>query len=247
MTESSTTRLSVRGEARVMVPPDAVSLFCYMTVSRAEKAQSLRVAATVLDELVSELVALGGMPLTADNARAGLTWSASSMTTWVEHTYDKPVDGSETAEAVVAAVSVSIGLRDFDLLDQLQTALASHAEIRENSVRWLVDDDNPGWKDVRAAAIRAAIQIGSDYSVALGGSLESLEHLADAGLLGDETPTRAASPAWAAQSGGSNYEGGHGPSLNPVPQELRATIEARFIASIGPIAEPRSDAASQDA
>jgi uncharacterized protein YggE len=62
MTESSTTRLSVRGEARVMVPPDAVGLFCHITVSRAEKAHSLRVASTVLEEVVSDLVALGGMP-----------------------------------------------------------------------------------------------------------------------------------------------------------------------------------------
>jgi hypothetical protein len=174
--------------------------------------------------------------VTAENARAGLTWSVSSTTTWVEHTHDKAADASEPAETVVADVSLSIWLRDFDLLDQLQAALASHAEIRESSVRWLVDD-NPGWKEVRAAAIRAAICTGGDYAAALGGSLESLEHLADAGLLGDEAPTRAASRGWTAQSGGSNYEGGHEPSLNPVPQELRATIEARFIASIGPVAE----------
>jgi hypothetical protein len=191
----------------------------------------------VLERLVGDVVELGGLPLTADNARAGLTWSASSTTTWAQRGYDKTVDASRPVEAVVAAVSFSIVLRDFGLLDRLQVALASYPEVDVSSIRWLVDDDNPGWKEVRAAAIRAAIHTGTDYAAALGGVLESLEHLADAGLLGDKNPIRASGRGWTAQSGGSSHGGDQAPSLTPVPQELRATVEARFIASIGAITD----------
>jgi uncharacterized protein YggE len=237
MAEPSTTRLSVRGDARLMVAPDAVAFLCQITVSRAEKSQSLRAAAVVLERLVGDMVELGGLPLTVDNARAGLTWSASSTTTWAQRGYDNAVDASEPAEAVVATVSLSIALREFELLDRLQAALASDSEVDVSSLRWLVEDDNPGWKEVRAAAIRAAIHTGSDYAAALGGGLESLEHLADAGLLGEETPIRAAGRGWTAQSGGRSHGGDQAPSLTPVPQELRATVEARFIASIAPITD----------
>jgi uncharacterized protein YggE len=100
-------------------------------------------------------------------------------------------------------------------------------------VDWNVDWDNPAWPQVRAAAIQAAIRKGHDYAAALGGSLQSVEHIADAGLLGDSGDggsfrfSGRASRAMAAGAGG----GSDAPSLDPVPQELAATIEARFTAT----------------
>jgi uncharacterized protein len=44
---------------------------------------------------------------------------------------------------------------------------------RERAVDW----DNPGWHDVRAAAIEAAIAKGRDYATALGGQLRTVEHM----------------------------------------------------------------------
>lgn len=83
--------------------------------------------------------------------------------------------------------------------------------------------------DVRAAAIQAAIRKGSDYATALGGSLRTVEHVADAGLLGgDGAQHRVASPmARAAAAAGGEPDA---PSLDPVPQELVAIIEARLTA-----------------
>jgi hypothetical protein len=51
-----------------------------------------------------------------------------------------------------------------------------------------VDWDNPAWPDVRAGAIQAAIAKGHDYAAALGGSLRTVEQIADAGLLGGDHP-----------------------------------------------------------
>jgi uncharacterized protein YggE len=97
-------------------------------------------------------------------------------------------------------------------------------------IDWQVDWDNPAWPDVRAAAVQAAIRKARDYTTALGGSLRSVEHVADAGLLGGDGGqyrfTAAPMARLAAAAGGEP----DAPSLDPVPQELVAVIEARFTA-----------------
>jgi uncharacterized protein len=93
-----------------------------------------------------------------------------------------------------------------------------------HGVMWHVDWDNPAWPQVRAAAIGAAFGKARDYAAALGATVRHVEHIADAGLLGGDTAAHVvASRAFSARAGQSGT-----PALNPVPQELTATIEARF-------------------
>jgi uncharacterized protein YggE len=106
---------------------------------------------------------------------------------------------------------------------------SAHEAVSVHHVDWQVDWDNPAWPDVRAAAIQAAIAKGHDYAAALGGSLRTVEQIADAGLLGGGNPEyrfSAGRTAYAAAAGGES----DAPSLDPVPQELVAIIEARFTA-----------------
>jgi hypothetical protein len=98
-------------------------------------------------------------------------------------------------------------------------------------VGWHVDWDNPAWPAVRAAAIQAAVRKGRDYAAALEGSLSSVEHIADAGLLeGNNAPREFAFSSASARTGSPGGES-EAPSLDPVPQELAAIIEARFTAA----------------
>jgi hypothetical protein len=61
----------------------------------------------------------------------------------------------------------------------------------------------------------------------LGARLQDVEHIADAGLLGGDTaPHHTVYNRAYAASGGGDQPGI--PALTPVPQELAATIEARF-------------------
>jgi hypothetical protein len=66
------------------------------------------------------------------------------------------------------------------------------------------------------------------------------EHIADTGLLGGGSEgerfrfTSSSRVALAAQGGGEEADA---PSLDPVPQELTATIEARFVATGVSLAE----------
>jgi uncharacterized protein YggE len=105
--------------------------------------------------------------------------------------------------------------------------LAASQSLNVHAVTWHVDWDNPAWPQARAAAIQAAIHKGRDYAAALGGTLQHIEHVADAGLLGGESA--AYQPLSRAQRAVSASADGPGtPGLNPVPQELIATIDARF-------------------
>jgi uncharacterized protein YggE len=226
--------LSVRGDARQTVPPDYVILGSAIALSRDSKAAALRAAAAALDRLIAGLASLGGVVLGAGTERRPLTWSAQSATTHVERDHDEQTGRYEPTGQVTATVAVMITVRDFGLLDVLGAALAAHEAVDVQEVSWHVDWDNPAWPQVRAAAIQAAIRKGHDYAAALGGSLHSVEHIADTGLLGggggDSAGFRFTGTRIAAAAGRGGDEPDV-PSLDPVPQELTATIEARFAAT----------------
>ena len=60
------------------------------------------------------------------------------------------------------------------------------------------------------------------------GEARAVEHIADAGFLGGDNGTHwIANAGYAARGGGEDSDA---PSLDPVPQELTAIIEARFSA-----------------
>jgi uncharacterized protein YggE len=105
-------------------------------------------------------------------------------------------------------------------------------------VSWHVDSDNPAWRDVRADAIAEAIAKGRDYATALGGTVTRVEHVADAGLLSSGRPVAGGvvplGYAGADRSGA--HDAGDTPSLDPVPQEIQAVVEARLTAQVAPLA-----------
>lgn len=229
MTEPTGPLLSVRGDARLTVPPDYVILSGAIELTRASKADAARAAAAALDGLTADLAGLGAAALSPETERSRLTWSAQSAATRPERQDNQQTGRYEPTGRVIATVDVMIAARDFALLDALGAALASHESFNVRDAGWHVDWDNPAWPRVRAAAIQAAIHKGHDYAAALGGSLRSVEHIADAGLLGgsgDGAGYGFTSHRAMMASGGES----DAPSLDPVPQELAATIEARFTA-----------------
>jgi uncharacterized protein YggE len=236
--------LSVRGEARRMVPPDCAVVAAGIECQRGSKAEAVRAAAAELDGLTADLAAQGGAALDAGTGRRPLTWSAQSATTHAERAYDERTGRHQLTGRVTAAVAVVITVRAFGLLDALGGVLAAHEAVSVHHIEWQVDWDNPAWPDVRAAAIEAAIRKARDYATALGGSLRTVEHVADAGLLGGDGPghqfTGASKMARLAAAAGGEPDT---PSLDPVPQELVAVIDARFIAGgVSPATLARTDA-----
>jgi uncharacterized protein YggE len=232
MNEPASTLLSVRGDAHQVVPPDYAVLGCQIQTRAATKVEGLRAAAAVQQQLVTALTELGGQPLTADTGRVPLTWSTRSSTTQPEHQFDEKTGRHGPTGWVLTSVSLSIMVRAFDLLDRLDSAMAQIEQLQVYGVTWGVDADNPAWPQVRAAAIHAAIGKGSDYAAALGGSLSSIEHIADTGLLGGANNSGGGVRASSTFAMAAAAPIPDTPSLDPEPQELVASIEARFVATI---------------
>jgi hypothetical protein len=230
MNETAAMVVSVRGEARRTVAPDSAVIAGTVAVTRQLKVEAVRAAAVALEALTADLAGLGGVALGVDTLRRPLTWSAHSAATREEHVHDERTGQYRPTGKITATVAVQITVREFDLLDVLGTRLAGYGALAVHEVSWHVDWDNASWPQVRAEAIHAAIAKGRDYAAALGGQLRTIEHIADPGLLGEEGQGWAGSRRMSAfaSSGGESADA---PSLDPVPQELTAMIEARFTAA----------------
>ncbi|HEX3335556.1 MAG TPA: SIMPL domain-containing protein [Jatrophihabitans sp.] len=226
------TQVSVRGEARRTVAPDQASISCTVSATAASKQSAVDDARRGLAQVTGELAALGGDVFTVRTERAPLTWSAYSTQTHPEFDYDENTGHHGPTGRHHSSIGLLLTVRDFTLLAGIEAVIAGGAALDVQSVEWSVDHDNAAWASVRAAAIRAALLKGRDYAAALGGAVTGVEHVADAGLLTGDLPAPAAMRAFAL----STDRGGapDAASLDPVPQVLIATIEARLTAAIEP-------------
>ncbi len=220
--------LSVRAEARQLVAPDYAVLDGLIEHTARSKAEALRSVTGSLDRLIAGLVGLGAVPFDDGAGRRPVTWSAYSSTTREELYHDKETSRMKRTGQVTATVALRVTVRDLDALDDLGGVLAAHPSLNVHGVTWHVDWDNPAWPQVRAAAIGAAIGKARDYAAALGATVRHVEHIADAGLLGGDTAPYQPVRAMAANAFGGGPDQPGTPALTPVPQELIATVEARF-------------------
>jgi uncharacterized protein YggE len=229
MRDANAVVLSVRGESALTVVADSAVVHGGLNAVADAKLDALAMVSDAQQRLTAALEQLGGVPLTVESERSALTWSSHSTHSSDEHDHRQGLPTGRT----VAGVSVYVQIRDFARLREVGEALSGIPELHMHQVSWHVDSDNPAWPTVRAAAIQAAIRKGRDYAAALGGALERIEHVADVGLLGSGDAVRQ-SRAFSL-AGAAVDSGGGTPSLDPVPQEIVATIEARFVASVAPL------------
>jgi uncharacterized protein YggE len=239
VTDSLGPVLSVRGHARQSVPPDSASIFGSLEVVDESKVAVLDEASRLVGQITIALEALGAVAQEAGTERRPLTWSTRTVGTRKELIHNYQTQQAEETGRIFAHVAMQFEIRDFELLDPLADALAKHEMFNIHGVNWHVDDDNPGWRLVRAEAIHAAIRQGRDYASALGCSLIRVEHVADAGLLGSGAPEAARGVSALQSASRMSGDPGGGPSLDPIPQELTATIEARFTTTPVTLPEPR--------
>jgi uncharacterized protein len=216
--------LSVSAEARQLTAPDRAVLDGLIEHTAGSKEEAVRSVSASLDRLTADLATLGAVPFAQDAGKLPLTWSAHSWATHEERYHDQATGRVERRGQVAATVALRVTVRDFDLLDGLTSVLSADPSLNVHGVMWDVDWDNPAWKQVRAAAITAAVGKAGDYAAALGATVREIEHVADAGLLS----SGAAGRGRAARAFSSGGEQPGVPALTPVPQELTATIEARF-------------------
>lgn len=235
MTEPAQTVLSVRGDAQLEVAPDVAELACSIDGNGNDKASALAMVSTALDAVRADLDRLGAVVRTAADQRLPLTWLARSASSHVEFRWEHAKEERVPTGRVLASVALQITVRDFALMAPLGAALARHDALHVRAVEWQVDADNAAWPVVRAGAIEAAVQKGRDYAAALGGTLDRIEHVADIGLLAGGDVAHA-TRAYGLSSRTHESGDGDSPTLDPVPQDLHASVEARFTASVRALA-----------
>lgn len=210
--------LSVRGEADRFVPPDSVDLGSMVEIVRDTKDDALRAANIAVETVRDSLRQHGGVVNEVASLRAPLRWVTRRVSVAPYFDERKGQTGRYVGRA-----DITISIRDLGLLEPVEQLPEKIASFRIMHVQWFVDSDNPQWSEVRLEAIAAAMSKGRDYAAALGSRLVSVEHVADLGLLAGAAGPQLRGMALAA--GASGESGG---SLDPVPQNIGAAVEARF-------------------
>ena len=232
--------LTVRGEATRRVAPDVAVLSGSITRTESSKAEALAATAAAQGRLTEDLSRLGAVPLALDSEDEPLTWSAYSTSTQAETRYNTETQRPEETGRVIATVRITVAARDMARLKELSAALAHHESFHIHHVSWQVDDNNPGWTEVRRDAIHAAMRRARDYAEALGTSLAAVEQVADTGLLEGSPrrePSAVGAPMMLASRAAFDPEdAADAPSLDPVPQTVWAVVEARFLTAAATLA-----------
>lgn len=226
--------LSVRGESSRFVDPDLAELNAAIEVTRDTQRDAVEATSDSVESVRRDLQRLGGVVREASSLRHPLTWSTRRVTTSPEwdHATQSP------SGRIVGSASMSIYVRDFALLGAIERLATDVPGFQLNQVVWEVDPENATWREVRLAAIAEALRKGRDYAEALGSQLHAVEHVADLGLL-DAAPNlrfEARAHAGPGFPGAFARGGSDTATLDPVPLQLTAAVEARFRMAPVPLA-----------
>ena len=205
--------VAVRGEAEREVPPEIAT--CVVTAAARDRDR-----ATVLRRLTERHQAL--LALLDSYAEAIEKRETSGLTV-----YPETKGSGERVSSYQGRVSTVLTVTDFTVLGDLLIRLADQDQVSVFGPHWALRPDSPAYRDVRQAAVAAAVARARDYAGALGSAVIGLELLADVGL-GGNLGRAFASPTPASMSATLAGDVGPGLDLQPQAQQLRAEVEARF-------------------
>lgn len=230
MTDEAAPLLSVRGEASRFVDPDLGELSATVELTRDTSRDAVEAVTTSVAAVRRELERLGGAAREAASVEEPLTWLTRRVTTSPEWDH---AQGGQT-HRTVATASLSIFVRDFSLVGAIEGLATTVPGFRFDHAGWHVDPGNPAWRAVRQEAVHEAMRRARDYAEALDSSLVSVEQVADIGLLAPQALPGL--PAYAAAARSFDSGGGTEATLDPVPQQLSASVEARVRIAPVPLA-----------
>lgn len=201
--------VAVRGEAYREVPPEVARF----TVTATARDRDREATLTRLAERAAAVrVLLDGYGPTIERRETG----------------DLRVrpETRRATERVVAwhgSVATTVTLTDFTALGELMLRLANHDKVEVAGPWWSLRPDSPVHREARHAAIADALLRAREYAEALGARVTALIELADAGVT--ERPMFARAAYAEAAGGPPELE------LDPQPQPVHATVQARFAIS----------------
>jgi uncharacterized protein len=208
--------ISVRGEAQLEAEPEIAVVS--VTVQARDRDRR-----TVLDRLVARNKQVLDLA-------AGYGDAVEKTESGPASAYPELKKGdSERVSRYSGQASIRLTVRDFSVLGELVSRLATLELASVAGPWWSLRPDSQVYRQVRIAAAQDATLRAREYAEAFGGRLGELIEAADTGLLGSQAsqPQRGPHVFAAAMRGGPAQEE---PSLDlePVRQTVSAQVEARF-------------------
>ena len=211
--------IAVRGSWTAEVPPELARVHVSVGARSADRSQALGYLTSRLGEARA---LLGGYGEAVESVETGALWVRPQFK-----------DGSRPRERVsgyLAGATITAHVVDFAVLGDLVLRLADRELVSLQGPFWELRPDSDAHRRARTEAVRDARRRAEEYAEAAGTRLTGLVEIADTGL----STTDAAMPMAAGMfRAGAETSVADTVSLDvePVPQTVSATVEARFTCS----------------
>jgi uncharacterized protein YggE len=219
--------ISVRGEASLVVEPELVDLTVMVTTQAKDRREAFERLVKRNDEVLELLRSYGDSVDHVESSGVAV------------HPEVRRGGRDEKVRSYRGAVRVEVAVADFAVLGDIVARVADLEAAHLEGPRWRLRRDSPVYRKARTRAVREALTRAQDYAEALGARITGLIELADSGLMQSQVQRHAAwaatarmpAPAGAAFGAAAAPEAPPALDLEPVSQEVRASVEARFCAT----------------
>ena len=220
--------ISVRGEASLTVEPELAGLTVVVAAQAKDRREAFERLVKRNDEVLELLRSYGDSVEKVESSGVAV------------HPEVRRGGRDERIRSYSGAVRVEVAIADFAVLGEIVARVADLEAAHLEGPRWQLRRDSPVYRKARTRAVREALNRAQDYAEALGSRVTGLIELADTGLMQSQVQraakfvTAAARSAPAAPGAAFGAAGADAPptlDLEPVSQEVRASVEARFAAT----------------
>lgn len=136
----------------------------------------------------------------------------------------------EQVKAYVGSVRIQVVVKDFTVVGDMIVRLADAESRSVNGPFWRLRTDSAVYRQARKEAVAEAVSRAKEYAAAVGSTITGLLELADTGLSASGAP-QPAGRMYAARSGLGSGSYDAPLELEPVRQNVYASVEARFSAT----------------
>jgi uncharacterized protein YggE len=217
--------ISVRGEAVLTVEPELADLTVVVTTQAKDRREAFERLVKRNDEVLALLRSYGDSVEKVESGGVAV------------HPEVRKGGRDEKIRSYRGGVRIEAAIADFAVLGEIVARVADLEAAYLEGPRWRLRRDSPVYRKARTRAVQEAVTRARDYAEALGSRITGLVELADAGLMQNEVRrpmVRHAARALPAPAPGAGYgAAAESPTLDlePVAQEVHASVEARFYAT----------------
>jgi uncharacterized protein len=217
VSEQASATVAVRGSWTGDVPPELARVCVSVGGRSADRAQSLRDLTRRVDEVRT---ALEGYGETVESVETGPVWVRPQF---------KDGKPRERVTGYLAGVQLRATVVEFGALGDLLLRLADRDMVALTGPFWALRPDSDAYLRARTEAVLDARRRAEEYAAAAGSRLTGLVEIADVGL----SPHEGFAPAAATfrTAADTSVADDIGFEVEPVPQTVSASVEARFTAT----------------